>query len=77
MKALGDLRGRGPACGGRHRHPVDRERVRGSRGRQIEVATSRIHDLVRAVKGFTFMDRQGVPDEVDVARGLADTLTPC
>ena len=42
--------------------------------RQIEGATRRIHDLVDAVKGFTFMDRQGVPEEVDVARGLADTL---
>ncbi len=42
--------------------------------RQIEAATARIHDLVRAVKGFTFMDREGVPEEVDVARGLADTL---
>jgi signal transduction histidine kinase len=42
--------------------------------RQIEAATSRIHDLVRAVKGFTFMDREGVLEPVDVARGLADTL---
>ncbi len=42
--------------------------------RQIEAATGRIHDLVHAVKGFTFMDREGVPEEVDVARGLADTL---
>lgn len=42
--------------------------------RQIAVATARIHDLVDAVKGFTFMDRQGVPEDVDVARGLADTL---
>ena len=42
--------------------------------RQIEAATARIHDLVAAVKGFTFMDREGVPEEVDVARGLADTL---
>jgi signal transduction histidine kinase len=42
--------------------------------RQIEAATGRIHDLVRAVKGFTFMDREGVPEQVDVARGLADTL---
>ena len=42
--------------------------------RQIEAATGRIHDLVRAVKGFTFMDREGVPEPVDVARGLADTL---
>jgi signal transduction histidine kinase len=42
--------------------------------RQIAVATGRIHDLVGAVKAFTFMDRQGVPEPVDVARGLADTL---
>jgi len=42
--------------------------------RQIENASCRIHDLVKAVKGFTFMDREGVPEPVDVARGLADTL---
>jgi len=42
--------------------------------RQIATATGRIHDLVGAVKAFTFMDRQGVPEPVDVARGLADTL---
>jgi signal transduction histidine kinase len=42
--------------------------------RQIEAATGRIHELVGAVKGFTFMDREGVPEDVDVARGLADTL---
>lgn len=41
---------------------------------QIEAATARIHDLVGAMKGFTFMDREGVPEHVDVARGLADTL---
>jgi signal transduction histidine kinase len=42
--------------------------------RQIQAATARIHDLVRAVKGFTFMDREGVPVEIDVAQGLVDTL---
>jgi signal transduction histidine kinase len=42
--------------------------------RQIEAATARIHHLVGAVKGFTFMDRQGVPEDVDIARGLSDTL---
>jgi signal transduction histidine kinase len=42
--------------------------------REIQLATARIHDLVHAVKGFTFMDREGVPEEVDIARGLADTL---
>jgi signal transduction histidine kinase len=41
---------------------------------EIALATGRIHDLVSAVKGFTFMDREAVPDEVDVARGLADTV---
>ena len=41
---------------------------------QIEMSTVRIHDLVASIKGFTFMDREGVPEDVDVARGLADTL---
>jgi signal transduction histidine kinase len=41
---------------------------------QIAVATGRIHDLVDAVKRFTFMDRESVPEEVDIAQGLADTL---
>jgi signal transduction histidine kinase len=40
----------------------------------ITAATGRIHALVGAVKGFTFMDRDGVPDNVDIARGLADTI---
>jgi signal transduction histidine kinase len=43
--------------------------------REIASATGRIHDLIGAVKGFTFMDREAVPEEVNVARGLADTLT--
>lgn len=42
--------------------------------RQIASSTARIHDLVSAVKGFTFMDREAVPEDVDVARGLADTI---
>jgi signal transduction histidine kinase len=42
---------------------------------RITTATGRIHDLVSAVKGFTFMDRQGVPENVDIARGLADTVS--
>ena len=41
---------------------------------QISAATGRIHQLVSAVKGFTFMDREGVPENVDVKRGLADTV---
>jgi signal transduction histidine kinase len=42
---------------------------------EIASATGRIHELIGAVKGFTFMDRDAVPEDVDVARGLADTLT--
>ena len=37
-------------------------------------ATERIHALVNAVKGFTFMDRERVREEVNIARGLADTV---
>ena len=32
---------------------------------QIISATRRVHELVSAVKGFTFMDREGVPGDVD------------
>ena len=42
--------------------------------RHIETATSRIHDLVGAVRGFTFMDREAIAEEVDIARGLTDTI---
>jgi signal transduction histidine kinase len=42
---------------------------------EVAAAAGRIHGLVEAVKGFTFMDRETVPGEVDIARGLADTLT--
>jgi len=41
----------------------------------IERAASRVHELVAAVKGFTYMDQATVPKPVDVARGLSDTLT--
>jgi len=41
----------------------------------IEHAASRVHELVAAVKGFTYMDQATVPKPVDVARGLSDTLT--
>jgi signal transduction histidine kinase len=41
---------------------------------QMAAATGRIHDLVGAVKRFTFMDRESVPSDIDVAQGLADTL---
>jgi signal transduction histidine kinase len=40
----------------------------------IVTATARVHDLVGAVKGFTFMDRDGAPEDVDIARGLGLTV---
>ncbi|HEX5071139.1 MAG TPA: ATP-binding protein [Vicinamibacterales bacterium] len=40
----------------------------------VEAATARIHDLVGAVKSFTFMDRGSVPEPIDVGKGLADTV---
>ncbi|MGE5346466.1 MAG: ATP-binding protein [Acidithiobacillales bacterium] len=41
---------------------------------EIEMAASRIHKLVAAVKGFTYMDQATMPKPVDVGQGLADTL---
>jgi signal transduction histidine kinase len=43
--------------------------------REIESATSRIHQLVSAVKRFTYMDRASVPEPVDVSQLLADTVS--
>jgi len=40
----------------------------------IERATTRIHGLVAAVKGFTHMDRAPVQEPVDIPKGLADTV---
>jgi signal transduction histidine kinase len=42
--------------------------------RDIERAASRVHALVSAVKGFTYMDHATAPEPVDVAKGLTDTL---
>jgi signal transduction histidine kinase len=41
---------------------------------EIEAAASKIHNLVAAVKGFTYMDQATMPKPVDIGRGLADTL---
>ena len=46
-----------------------------SLAREIERAASRVHALVSAVKGFTYMDHSAAPEAVDVAKGLTDTLT--
>jgi signal transduction histidine kinase len=42
---------------------------------EIESAATRIHHLVAAVKGFTYMDQAAAPKPVDVGRGLSDTIT--
>jgi signal transduction histidine kinase len=41
---------------------------------EIETAATRIHNLVAAVKGFTYMDQATMPKPVDLGQGLADTL---
>jgi signal transduction histidine kinase len=42
--------------------------------RDIEQTSSRMHELVSAVKGFTYMDHASAPEPVDVGKGLTDTL---
>ena len=42
---------------------------------EIERAAERIHDLVAAVKGFSYMDHAPAAEPVDIRRGIADTLT--
>jgi signal transduction histidine kinase len=42
---------------------------------EIESAALRIHGLVGAVKGFSYMDHAPSPEPVDIRRGIADTFT--
>ncbi len=42
---------------------------------EIQEAATRISVLVGAVKGFTHMDQAAVPEPVDVAKGIDDTVT--
>jgi signal transduction histidine kinase len=42
---------------------------------EIETAARRMHDLVAAIKGFSFMDRARVAEPVDIRHGIMDTLT--
>jgi signal transduction histidine kinase len=42
--------------------------------REIEQATARVHELVSALKDFTYMDHGSAPEPVDVGKGLTDTL---
>jgi signal transduction histidine kinase len=41
---------------------------------EIESAVSRIHDLVGAMKGFSYMDQAAARMPVDLSKNLADTL---
>ena len=41
---------------------------------EVQRATNRIHDLVSAVKRFTYVDRAAAPELTDVAQGLMDTV---
>jgi signal transduction histidine kinase len=41
----------------------------------LNVAASRIHTLVAAVKGFTSLDEQGALQPIAIRRGLEDTVT--
>jgi signal transduction histidine kinase len=42
---------------------------------EINSAATRIHALVDAVKGFTYMDQQAALKPVEISRGLSDTIT--
>jgi signal transduction histidine kinase len=41
---------------------------------EIETSASRIHELVAAVKGFTYMDHLPAPEAVDLRQGVMDTI---
>jgi len=41
---------------------------------EVEAAASRIHSLVAAIKGFTYMDQTNIPLPVSIGQGLADTM---
>ena len=42
---------------------------------EVESAAGRIHHLVAAIKGFTYMDQSNVKKPVDIGQGLTDTMT--
>ena len=41
---------------------------------EVEIAAGRIHSLVAAIKGFTYMDQSNVPKPVAIGQGLSDTM---
>jgi len=42
---------------------------------EVETAAERVHSLVAAIKGFTYMDQTGTRKPVVIGQGLADTMT--
>ncbi len=40
----------------------------------VERASTRVYELVSAVKRFTYMDRATVPEPIDIAPGIGDTV---
>jgi signal transduction histidine kinase len=41
---------------------------------EIQAAATRVHNLVAAVKGFTYMDQATMPKSVDLTKSLGDTI---
>jgi len=41
---------------------------------EVEIAAARIHTLVAAIKGFTYMDQSSAPKPVAIGQGLSDTM---
>jgi len=44
-------------------------------GSEISTASSRMHELVSAIKRFSYMDQAQVPEAMDVAQGLRDSVS--
>ena len=42
---------------------------------EIDTAATRIHSLVAAVKGFTYVNQQATPLPIAIGQGLSDTIT--
>jgi signal transduction histidine kinase len=42
---------------------------------EVEIAAGRVHKLVAAIKGFTYMDQSQAPKPVAIGQGLSDTMT--
>ena len=53
---------------------ISAEYIARSLAAEVQRATGRIHDLVSAVKRFTYVDRAAAPELTDVGQGLADTV---